>query len=797
MSIFPTHDISLNRYYYSFYSYNPSEDANVIKSFTYDNTQTLVETKDISFNTKSPTEMITFLENSGTNPYAVGKSGAADFRSMDLAFGGVYKKGFKETQRQALMTYLNTTYKNIHARAVQEYAVTVANSGSGNKYYLDENGPAYTVFAPTSGIYVFDQSDSTNVTHPLVIGETDGAGTYYSSMITEGTIGSLNGYTIVDISAGTPDLYYYCSAHSGMGGQLLNFVGGTSYTVTAIISATYGQFIYQVAELPNYYTDGLGLIFNVGTRYVVNVSALNDTSYNAVFGNATDDSLSIVSDTSIVNKIGDIIYVTPQQTLYMFDQTTTSMTKPRLVSIQSTSNLASPGSSFTITVQNLSDNDYTYTVNLTGELTTADLTNTVLTGSIPSNSTIQYTNSVLSTSVATGNLVFSINNTENTQYTVSFTGPPIYINVTADTGTVLTTQSVYWVQMSLKDGKNTIGSRQEKPYITLLSGNTYLFKYPTSYRLRLSETPPSGISGTDYSNGVTIDDVNGELLIVMTESKTLYYYSLDLVNMGPEDQTSLYETYSITRNFYDFNSSNFNTTTLEFTDLVSNNVQANINLDSKYYPSSFLERNITNTDPNEPKEYTTSDINRVPGNTSLRLFRVDDSTYEISAINSITSIDGISINFWIYCKKFNTNIDNAGETFVSITDNINDKGMVAYYNNHTQNALYMFYGTGPGGYTSFPSETFDRNGMQWTMFTFTLFMNSSNLVTQSFYRDGEMVGTFSWTRNTADFNPHIALNISACGKFQGYLDQYTIHNKTLTASEIRAIYNDTGNIQYM
>ena len=276
MSIFPTHDISLNRYYYSFYSYNPSEDANVIKSFTYDNTQTLVETKDISFNTKSPTEMITFLENSGTNPYAVGKSGA-DFRSMDLAFGGVYKKGFKETQRQALMTYLNTTYKNIHAREVQEYAVTVSN----HKYYLDGNGPAYTVYATSSGIYVFDQSDSTNVTHPLVIGETDGAGTYYSSMFTEGTIGSLNGYTIVDISAGTPDLYYYCSAHSGMGGQIWNFISATTITVKIVG----GVYEIDGQSRPN-------ITITPGTRYIFDLADSSNLSKNFMLGLIVDDDSS-------------------------------------------------------------------------------------------------------------------------------------------------------------------------------------------------------------------------------------------------------------------------------------------------------------------------------------------------------------------------------------------------------------------------------------------------------------------------------------------------------------------------
>ena len=52
------------------------------------------------------------------------------------------------------------------------YAVTVYNSGGGNKYYLDG------VEAPTltglirGATYTFDQSDSTNGTHPLVFGTT-------------------------------------------------------------------------------------------------------------------------------------------------------------------------------------------------------------------------------------------------------------------------------------------------------------------------------------------------------------------------------------------------------------------------------------------------------------------------------------------------------------------------------------------------------------------------------------------------------------------------------------------------
>jgi hypothetical protein len=246
---------------------------------------------------------------------------------------------------------------------------------------------------------------------------------------------------------------------------------------------------------------------------------------------------------------------------------------------------------------------------------------------------------------------------------------------------------------------------------------------------------------------------------------------------------------------------------LEFKDLVTNIVQAKIELGTYYTPSSVLTSVITNTTPNEPKQYTTNNVSniRVPGNTSLRMFRVNDSNfaYIISTINStsnrITSINGISVNFWVYCKKFNTNTPNDSETFVSIRD-ISGGGMTSYYNNSTQNGLYLFYGSG-NSYTSFSSQGFDRNGMRWTMFTFTLFMNISNVVTQSFYRDGALVGSYSWTRNPSssptDFNPYKALNIDGCGRIQGYLDQYTVHDKVLTQSEITAIYNDTGNIQYM
>ena len=324
MSLFPSHDLSLNRYYYTFYSYHPNT-PNVLNCLVYDQDQNLVETQDISFNGKTMNEMMALVENSNANPYAIGKAGT-DYRSMDLTFGTVYKKSFQEKQRQKLMTYLNSNYKNVHGTSRSVFTITA----SGGKYYVGGyTDAAPDLFAPKEGYYVFDQSDSTNVSHPLVLSTQDGSSTYYSSMFTEGTRGSLNGYTIVDISAGTPDLYYYCTAHSGMGGQLLNFASAVPYTVSVVYNDRYGHDIYQVAELANYYTDASGIYLNTGSKYAIDLSVLNGTSFNPIVGTTNDISSSIISDTSIVNQVGDILYVRPLlSNLYLFDQTVALMTKP-------------------------------------------------------------------------------------------------------------------------------------------------------------------------------------------------------------------------------------------------------------------------------------------------------------------------------------------------------------------------------------------------------------------------------------------------------------------------------------
>ena len=108
---------------------------------------------------------------------------------------------------------------------VTNYAVTVASGtnayGSGNKFYID----GYLTLTLNEGeTYWFDQSDSTNSSHPLrfstTANGTHGGGTEYTTGVTTtGTPGSAGAYTKITVASGAPTLYYYCTNHSGMGGQ--------------------------------------------------------------------------------------------------------------------------------------------------------------------------------------------------------------------------------------------------------------------------------------------------------------------------------------------------------------------------------------------------------------------------------------------------------------------------------------------------------------------------------------------------------------------------------------------------
>ena len=107
--------------------------------------------------------------------------------------------------------------------------VKVQNIGGQNLYVFSSSiSGTYSVFANQTGFvqggtYTFDQSDSSNATHPLRFSTTPdgihitGGSEMTTGVSTTGTPGT-NGTTVLTVSAATPSiLFFYCVAHPGMG----------------------------------------------------------------------------------------------------------------------------------------------------------------------------------------------------------------------------------------------------------------------------------------------------------------------------------------------------------------------------------------------------------------------------------------------------------------------------------------------------------------------------------------------------------------------------------------------------
>jgi len=96
--------------------------------------------------------------------------------------------------------------------------------GEGNKFYLDgELSPSLVMLEGNT--YQFDISDASNKTHALRFSTTeDGTHNdgepYQTGVSINGKAGEDNASISIEITEDTPDLYYYCVNHSGMGGKI-------------------------------------------------------------------------------------------------------------------------------------------------------------------------------------------------------------------------------------------------------------------------------------------------------------------------------------------------------------------------------------------------------------------------------------------------------------------------------------------------------------------------------------------------------------------------------------------------
>ena len=142
--------------------------------------------------------------------------------------------------------------------ADQTIVVTVAGNAPGD-YYLD--GVLFADYQFTVGAtYTFDLSDSSNSNHPLRFSETingpfAGGSEYTTGVSYSGTAGQAGASTTITVTESTPQLYYYCAVHSGMGGQGLltsqAFDNSLSVTLSNMIDNGNGTFTVDIQVSPS------------------------------------------------------------------------------------------------------------------------------------------------------------------------------------------------------------------------------------------------------------------------------------------------------------------------------------------------------------------------------------------------------------------------------------------------------------------------------------------------------------------------------------------------------------------
>ena len=150
----------------------------------------------------------------------------SDLIAGEVALNTVDKKFYVRNGSSSVVTLANHYATDFDTNVIT-FKVVVATKDSSHPYNGTGSSLGYKIngiFSPylkliPKNTYRFDQSDSTNATHPLrFYYDAARATAFTTGVTTNGTPGSAGAYTQIIVSDSTPSvLFYQCSAHAYMG----------------------------------------------------------------------------------------------------------------------------------------------------------------------------------------------------------------------------------------------------------------------------------------------------------------------------------------------------------------------------------------------------------------------------------------------------------------------------------------------------------------------------------------------------------------------------------------------------
>ena len=134
-----------------------------------------------------------------------------DVITATAAYNGVQPTFIGSTGRGISQTFTITTVPN--------------PNGSGNIYAVDGvNNPILNLVR--GGVYIFDQSDDSNVNHPIAFKDATGL-LYTTGVVTVGSLGQAGARTIISVANNAPNnLRYHCTVHGNIMGNTITVTGG-------------------------------------------------------------------------------------------------------------------------------------------------------------------------------------------------------------------------------------------------------------------------------------------------------------------------------------------------------------------------------------------------------------------------------------------------------------------------------------------------------------------------------------------------------------------------------------------